>query len=526
MVRKTDRSRQGLTITSVLVAAALAGIIAVIVGQLAGNQAQVMRTLTLREERENLLKHYRNTLISGWDNTLAAGCSSLRDRRNNVAIPSGGIKSRSDNLYSPAGDGWWQVEFNCDSKSGSIFGGDKYETTTGSGMHSETHREVTLTVKFLKDEHPHAAPKLKDRVETFYMHQQRRRKTDATDCTDESNRTRRNYYKPNIDAVPASLWGGATPDTTTGFPLYKGTGAVIQYDFNTNYVKCSQVPLVKPPDDLCKHDAAIIGFWGLMEGGSGYPYLDGRYVCSHDGSSGAVPINPATGVRYHPKVDGYLPERLITVYRGDDGDPRHLGHFGAGCQKDADAKNKTFVSFIDGNGTAFCQRTRHVVEKDIRCDDPYPHPKIPTPHEKYFDGGYKDPVHEDWGQHHNTHDKVYADREIAYEQAVRDAATASGCEAKGWCPPLPVRNSGIFKREKRDTCWKLGRGGMREFYAFDDTRGDPGQFHRAESDGYTCHVPGHEKGGTGGNGNRGGRGTGPRGQFGSSGCIQWSGSTP
>ena len=510
---------KGATITSVLVATALAGIVSAIVAQLINNQSKVIRTLSLREERENLLKHYRNTLVSGWDNTLANGCSALYDRDGDVAVPSGGLKVKSDDLYSSTSvsDGYWEVQFNCDSKSGSMFAGDKYETTHGSGLHSETHREVTLTVKFLKDEHPHISTKLATREEMFYMHQQKRLASN-TDCANASNRSRRNSFKPDIDRVPASLFGGTRPDS---FPLYKGEGAVIQYDFNTNYVKCSQVPLVKPGS--CAHDAAIVGFWGTMEGGTGYPYVYGDYVCSHDDSTGVQVPDPVTGLYHHPKIQDRLPstrstERLITAWRGYDSNDDHLGNFGnAGCQRNSDITNHTYISYFDGKGTAFCQREKHVLEDDVVCT-PYPHPDVSsTSHHNY-----QDPTHEDWGQYRNSNDKHYADAEIAYESGLRSAATT--CLTNGWCPSLPARNSGIFQREKKDPCWTLGKGGLREFYDFDDTRGDAGQFHRNEADGHVCSMPGTSKGGDGNVGPRGGIGSGPQGPKGDTGDINWSSS--
>ncbi|MDE3268733.1 MAG: hypothetical protein OYH77_00435 [Pseudomonadota bacterium] len=478
----------GVTITSVLVATALAGIVSAVVAQLLTNQSKVMRTLSLRAERENLLKHYRDTLISGWDQTLTAGCSSgIHDRAGNVKVPPSGLTVKSDDLYSSSSvsDGWWKVSFDCGATAGTMFASDKYETTHGSGMHSETHHKVTLKVEFLKDEHPHINTALRTRQETFYMHQQKRLATD-TDCRIESNRTRENYYKPDVDQARAL--GLITGDK---YSLYKGEGAVIQYDFNTNYTKCSQVPLVRRGS--CAPDAAIIGFWGTMEAGSGFPYVYGQYVCSHDGGTGMPTPDPVSGIRYHPKVDSKLPSRYITVYRGKDGsDDRHLGHFGAdGCQKDSRALNHTYVSFLDEKGTAYCQQSRHVVENNVSCNT-YPHAGVPN---TAYNSSYGEPdrIVDSWGD--DT-------EESSYERYVRDAiaaATARGHTA----PAIP---SDYFSRTERDTGWVLGRGGFLEFAGFDYSGKEPGVL-VSKTENPDCSEPGYEKGAAGEQGDPGGNGS-------------------
>ena len=492
---------KGATITSILVATALAGIVAAVVAQLITNQSKVLRTLTLREERENLLKHYRNTLVSGWDNTLANGCGALYNRDGNVAVPSGGLKVKSDDLYSStsASDGYWEVMFDCGSKSGSMFAGDKYETTHGSGLHSETHREVTLTVKFLADEHPHISTKLATRKEMFYMHQRKRLAVD-TDCANADNRSRRNSFKPDIDRVPASLFGGTRP---TSFPLYKGEGAVIQYDFNTNYVKCSQVPFVKRGS--CAHDAAIVGFWGTMEGGTGYPYVYGDYVCSHDNSTGNQVPDSVTGLYHHPKIQKRLPstkqkERLITAYRGrGDGNPDNMQNFGnPGCQHDSNSNNHTYVSYIDSKGTARCQTTRHVVQNNVSCNT-YPHPGVPS---TAYNSSYNEPdaIVDRWGDD---------SEESNYESLVRSVVNSGAIPA------------GFFSRIERDTSWTLGRGGFLEFAGFNHTSGKQPGYLVSQNETPDCSMPGYEKGDTGPQGDQGSNGSSP-GPPGADGTISFS----
>lgn len=487
------RNSSGVTITSVLVATALAGIVSAVVAQLITNQSKVMRTLTLREERENLLKHYRNTLVSGWDNTLASGCrGALRDRHGSVAVPSGGLTVRSDDLYTNTSDadGWWKVTYECDDVSSSIYASDKYETTDGSGLHSETHHKVTLNVEFLKDKHPHVSAKLAKRKEQFYMHQKKRLSTD-TDCSVEGNLTRTNTLKTDIDQVPTALWGGGVPSS---FPLYKGAGAVVQYDFETNYTKCSQVPLVK--QGSCAHDAAIIGFWGTSKKGTEYPYVYGEYVCSHDNSTGAPPAPPAPPANeyfHHPKTDaltGTPPQgkgRLITVYRGSGaGGNTNLHNFNrTGCHQNPTANQSTYVSYIDQKGTAYCQTTRHVVENNVACAV-YPHPNVPA---TSYNSSYQEPdgIVDAWGDTANPLGDGAA--EANYEAYVRREIAAA--IARGHSPPgIP---GGYFERKERDDGWVLGKGGFLEFLGFNDARGDPG-FLISKNENPDCSMPGYVKG--------------------------------
>ena len=483
------RNNCGVTITSVLVATALAGIVSAVVAQLITNQSKVMRTLSLREERENLLKHYRNTLVSGWDNTLASGCGALYDRDGNVAVPSGGLTVKSDDLYTSTSnaDGWWKVTYECDDVSSSIYASDKYETVDGSGLHSETHRKVTLNIEFLKDKHPHISAKLAERKEQFYMHQEKRLSTD-TDCSDEDNLTRTNALKTDIDQVPTSLWAGGVPSS---FPLYKGDGVVIQYDFETNYTKCSQVPFVK--QGSCPHDAAIIGFWGTSKKGSHYPYVYGEYVCSHDGNTGMPPVPPVGEYYHHPKTDTLAStppqstRRLITAYRGSGaGGNTNLHNFSRdGCHHNPTANQSTYVSYIDEKGTAYCQTTRHVVENSVACAV-YPHPSVPT---TSYNSSYQEPdgIVDAWGDTGNPLGN--GTEEANYEANVRAAIAAA--IARGHSPPgIP---SGYFERKERDDGWVLGRGGFLEFLGFNDSRGDPG-FLISKTENPDCSEPGYKKG--------------------------------
>ncbi|MDE3270270.1 MAG: hypothetical protein OYH77_08335 [Pseudomonadota bacterium] len=526
----------GVTITSVLVATALAGIVSAVVAQLLTNQSKVMRTLSLRAERENLLKHYRDTLISGWDNTLTNGCSSgIYDRAGSLKVPSGGLTVKSDDLYSSSSvsDGWWKVSFDCGATAGTMFASDKHKTTHGSGMRSETHHRVTLKVEFLKDEHPHISTALRTRQETFYMHQQKRLVGD-TDCRNEDNRTRMNTYQPDLVKVSALL-------STSSLELYKGEGAVIQYDFNTNYTKCSQVPLVRAGS--CAYDAAIIGFWGTSESvpispptsdyeylevrgndvcfkktihpfdtaclpGITYPYVYGDYVCSHDGAIGtSTPPNTSSGeyIWYHPKVDA-LPDtagdtnfagtaRLITAYvgrvAGTDASMHNFGH--DGCQHDGNPSNTTYVSYIDGSGTAYCQTSRHVVEDDIKCT--FDVTDLPS------GVAATDDTVNSWGD-----DSI----ETSYESEL----STYGALARG-------RAAGKLTRKERDGCWSFGNGAFKEFHTFGHPPG-PGFWNRSKG----CVRPGHRKGPDGGRGGAGDNGTGPAGPPGPPGPIIWNTITP
>ena len=108
--------RNGMTLMSVMVAVALAGIVALAVARLLGNQSKTMSVVRLREQREELLKHYKNIVISGWDATRDGCSADICARNTDAIIPAGGLYLAED-LYDyehlNPGRGtagrWWKV---------------------------------------------------------------------------------------------------------------------------------------------------------------------------------------------------------------------------------------------------------------------------------------------------------------------------------------------------------------------------------------------------------------------------------
>ena len=99
---------------SVMVAVALSGIVAVAVTRLLTNQATTMKTLELREQRMQLLRHYRDAVNAGLFYTLLGRCGAgnFCGANGSVLIPSTGLYL-SDNLYdygNTASSGkWWKI---------------------------------------------------------------------------------------------------------------------------------------------------------------------------------------------------------------------------------------------------------------------------------------------------------------------------------------------------------------------------------------------------------------------------------
>ena len=243
--------RNGMTLMSVMVAVALAGIVALAVARLLGNQAKSMSVIRLREQREELLKHYKNILISGWDRTERGGCGGVICSRTtntsntNIVIPTanGGALYLSDNLYDynyigGTSDKWWKVTATRQgTASGDILQADSY-------VDSEALVAMKIRVEFMRKEHPVIKTKLAPREEIVFLHHNTSSATSQNNCID-THLTKRDG---------------------SGNLLYPGTGAMIQYDFNSNYTKCSQVPLVNAKD--CGLGAAV-GFFSTSECTSG-----------------------------------------------------------------------------------------------------------------------------------------------------------------------------------------------------------------------------------------------------------------
>ncbi len=264
--------RSGMTLMSVIVAAALAGIVALAVARLLGNQSKVMTVVRLREQRENLLKHYKNIVVSGWDYTRFRNSGEVYARNGDVIIPTanGNALYLGDDLYDYNHTGgtagrWWKVTANKISLSGgSVLQADSY-------VDQEMLMAVEVKVEFIRKEHPVVNVKLASREEVVFLHHHT---ADAlTDNKSDCSNSPTNPHRTQRDK--------------DGSALYAGPGAIVQYDFNSDYAKCSQVPLVEPLD--CDK-GAILGF--LRKSVSSRLVVSGKPICSAD-----EPIDPLAGIR-------------------------------------------------------------------------------------------------------------------------------------------------------------------------------------------------------------------------------------
>lgn len=271
----SKKMQKGMTLMSVMVATALSGIVGLMVIRLMSNQAEAMLIVKLREEREILIKHYRKVIIGGWDKTMAGGASTVYTRGGNT-IPSTGLILKSDDLYrtTSVSGGWWKVKATIGSKtSGKIQHSDVYDSS-GSGLATEQNYTVTLKIEFDPKEHPVVKMKLADRAEVIYMGY-RWQTTKQSGCGSDS-----------AIALTRRDTTGTTP-----LPLYhpNSQGAVVSYSFHSNYIKCSQVPLIRNADRDCPPVGAILGFESKSTGVGAMPtyrrnnsdYVTGRLACSY-----------------------------------------------------------------------------------------------------------------------------------------------------------------------------------------------------------------------------------------------------
>lgn len=162
--------RSGMTLMSVMVAVALAGIVALAVARLLGNQTKTMAVIRLREQREHLLKHYKNIVTSGWDATRSGCGGAICTRTSGVIIPGtygNGTLYLADNLYEynytgGTADRWWKVTAErVDLSSGGILQSDKY-------VASERMVAMRIKVDFVRKEHPLVNIKLASRDEIVF----------------------------------------------------------------------------------------------------------------------------------------------------------------------------------------------------------------------------------------------------------------------------------------------------------------------------------------------------------------------
>ena len=231
--RNLIKQNRGMTLISVIIAALLAGIVGQAIIQLFGNQAMAMKVVALREQREDIMEHYKHVLISGWDSTRQSGVSgsiAVDDRGGTEIIPAAGLHLGHD-IYTAEptdDDGWWKVTAEADQGGRlEVTQSDKYEE-------SEQLVEVTLTVEFEAKDHPYfKGLDLVKRVEKiFFHHNISGTSTKATECGSSNSGHESKLYDKD----------SATPE----HELYatSADGAIIQYDFASNHAKCSQVPLI------------------------------------------------------------------------------------------------------------------------------------------------------------------------------------------------------------------------------------------------------------------------------------------
>ncbi len=327
--------RSGMTLMSVVVAAALAGIVALAVARLLGNQSKVMTVVRLREQRENLLKHYKNIVVSGWDTTRHScnGEICTRDMNSsgtNVVIPYGDLYLAEDlydyNYTGGTAGRWWKVTANKISLSGgSVLQADSYAK-------QETLMAVEVKVEFIRKEHPVVNVKLASREEIVFLHH--------------------NTSSALSDNMTKCDSGHRTQKDKDGSALYSGSGVIVQYDFNSNYTKCSQVPLVE--GKACAK-GAILGF---LRTSSTPRLVTGEPICSTtDHTNSLAGIRGGTEKRTVKAIDcsdsGYI-ERIL-----DDEIPKCVSNPAPGISSPSSmrvaAESKT-APFTDSNTYTLLKR--------------------------------------------------------------------------------------------------------------------------------------------------------------------------
>ena len=318
MFIKTIVRNNGMTLMSVMVATALSGIVGLMVIRLMGNQAEAMLIVKLREEREILIKHYRQVIIGGWDYTLKHGAGSVYTRGGNP-FPAGGLILKSDDLYrtTSVSDGWWKVIATIRSEtSGQIQHSDAYSGTTG--LHQEQNYTVTLRVEFDPKKHPVVSMKLATRAEVIYIGQ-RWQKGAQTGCGSDSETT--TLTRRDTTGTTKPLYH---PNTHSGADdVISGQGAIVSYSLHSNYVKCSQVPLVSNVGE-CPPVGAILGFesWEKTSRQRYYrknhttEYVTGRLACSYpDENYPSANNNAGSAWKAALPVSGAHNERYYTLHR-------------------------------------------------------------------------------------------------------------------------------------------------------------------------------------------------------------------
>ena len=206
-------NKSGVTLTSVVVAVALSGVLSLVAAQLFKSQRSAMATLGIMEARSTILKHYEGVLVAGWDqtrksNSTLTGALNVYYRSSSTPlIPSTGLYL-GDDIYTSDSNGWWKV-----TATGA--------TLTGAPINSLTAAlvSVTLKVEFDPSRHPYLKTELSAKERVVFFHHNVT--STATECGDHK--------------------------------------AIIQYDFISNFHVCSTWPLVKISQSSGSGDA-LVGF--------------------------------------------------------------------------------------------------------------------------------------------------------------------------------------------------------------------------------------------------------------------------
>ena len=274
------RNERGATLTSFMVAAVLAGIVGITIMRLATMQGKALFVVTLLEEREHILKYYANILVNGWDKTRSVASPPFNNTsldvydRNDMTTPA----IKKNGTTTAKNKPWWKITASA-------------TTITGSSTEKVVMVKIVISFDSSKHDISNLGKVIADREEWVYLHSP-------------------NIKDSQSPSVNTNCVGNAHP-SQSGLYSSSAQGALIQYDFNTDYTKCSSVPLIK--DRICPASNPIVGF-----DRSGAPICSTHTVsvetdqCTGDGNfikrinaDGSVTCNNPNRValRSHPERD-------------------------------------------------------------------------------------------------------------------------------------------------------------------------------------------------------------------------------
>ena len=268
---------RGATLTSFLVAAALSGVIGLVIVRLTAQQGEALLVVSLVDERERLLKDYANKVVEGWDKTRPNPASStwnntginIFDRNGTKVINASGSELGDNNE-------WTIKAIATDTSSPADVSLGVYNP---GGTVKAT--KVRLVLTFDPAKHPVVNANIAQREEWIYLHNENVTAELNTNCDSGGG------LHPSQKEVTG------TPPVTTNLYPDTAQGAISHYDFNTNYAKCSTVPLIKNKNCGVAHP--IVGF-----DVNGLPICSTNYVSIESGrclvSGDFIRTISATGV--------------------------------------------------------------------------------------------------------------------------------------------------------------------------------------------------------------------------------------